>query len=494
MNTLFKNTGYKKRLTPLMGWASWNNYRININENLLKQQIDALISTGLAEVGYTYFNIDDGFFGGRDEDGFIKPHPKRFPNGMKVIADYAHSKGLKAGIYSEAGDNTCAHIYDNEEGNTDGIGVGLYGYDEQDLRMYLIDWDYDFIKVDWCGGLRLGLDEQTRYTEIGKIIEQLRQEKNSDIIYNVCRWEFPGEWVTDIADSWRVSADISLDFSSLLQQIDAVKSLSQYHGPGHINDLDILQVGRGLTYEEDKTHFAMWCMMSTPLMLGNDLTIISEETLSIIKNTDLIAINQDPACLQATLVATQGNIEVWVKDLGTYHSNQKAIALLNRGDTDESVSINWNDFGFVGNVKVRDLWHHIDQELQSEYTVSVPAHGTAVYKAVGEINTDSLPLSFIDSTYANYSSTPIAYINSIIADTKLQKGAVLLDVRTLDEFIENPIPNAINLPHINILREVESIISDKTTEVIIYCTTGKRALQAKNNLHYLGYSNVHILK
>lgn len=141
---------------------------------------------------------------------------------------------------------------------------------------------YDFIKVDWCGGLRLGLDEQTRYTEVGNIIEKIREEKNSDIIYNVCRWKFFREWVVDVDDSWRVSGDISLNFDSILRQDDAVKTLEKYHGPGHVNDLDMLQVGRRLTYEEDKTHFAMWCMMSTPLMLGNDLTTISEETLSII--------------------------------------------------------------------------------------------------------------------------------------------------------------------------------------------------------------------
>ncbi|MEG0387283.1 MAG: glycoside hydrolase family 27 protein, partial [Niameybacter sp.] len=164
-----KENTYKKRLTPIMGWASWNHYHIDINEALFKRQIDALVETGLAEVGYTYFNIDDGFFGGRDENGYIKPHPERFPNGMKVISDYVHANGLKAGIYSDGGNNTCAHIYDNPDSNTDGVGVGLYGYDEQDLRMYLIDWDYDFIKVDWCGGLRMGLDEETRYTERGKI-------------------------------------------------------------------------------------------------------------------------------------------------------------------------------------------------------------------------------------------------------------------------------------------------------------------------------------
>ncbi|MEF9958725.1 MAG: glycoside hydrolase family 27 protein [Niameybacter sp.] len=375
-----KENTYKKRLTPIMGWASWNHYHIDINEALFKRQIDALVETGLAEVGYTYFNIDDGFFGGRDENGYIKPHPERFPNGMKVISDYVHANGLKAGIYSDGGNNTCAHIYDNPDSNTDGVGVGLYGYDEQDLRMYLIDWDYDFIKVDWCGGLRMGLDEETRYTEIGKIIEKISEEKQSHVIYNVCRWEFPGEWVVNVADSWRVSGDIGLYFDSVLKQIDAVKPLGKYHGPGHINDLDMLQVGRGLSYIEDQTHFAMWCMMSTSLMLGNDLTTISEETLSILKNTELIAINQDPACMQAILHGNEGDIEIWVKDLVGPSTCQKAIALLNRGNEDAEITVNWSELGFEGDIKVRDLWAHQDMEVSGVHKVCVAAHGTAVYK------------------------------------------------------------------------------------------------------------------
>lgn len=386
MSYFKKEKSYAERLTPLMGWASWNTYHVDINEDLLKKQVDALVTAGLAEIGYTYFNIDDGFFCGRNKEGIIQAHPTRFPNGMKVIADYAHAKGLKAGIYSDGGNNTCAHIYDNPDGNSDGVGVGLYGYDAQDLRMYLVDWGYDFIKVDWCGGLRMGLDEETRYTEIGRIIEQIKEEEKRDIIYNVCRWEFPGEWVVNVADSWRVSGDIGLDFSSVLRQIDAVKPLAKYHGPGHINDLDMLQIGRGLSYEEDKTHFAMWCMLSTTLMLGNDLTTISEETLSIIKNTELIAINQDSACLQAEVVGMQGNVEFWVKDLGNKDSHKKAIALLNRGETATEITVCWSELGLSHCAKLRDVWQHKDLETNDTLTVNIPAHGTAVYTVIDIID------------------------------------------------------------------------------------------------------------
>ncbi len=374
------STAYEKRLTPLMGWASWNNYRIHINEELLKKQVDALVETGLADVGYTYFNIDDGFFAGRDQDGKIRSHPKRFPSGMKAMAEYIHDKGLKAGIYSDAGKNTCAHMHDNDDGNTDGLGVGLYGYDEQDLRTYLVEWDYDFIKVDWCGGLCLKLDEKARYSRIGQLIETLRQEKGQDIIYNVCRWEFPGAWVVDVADSWRTSADIDLSFESVLRQIDAVKPLAQYHGPGHVNDLDMLQVGRGLSLEEDKTHFAMWCMMSTPLMLGNDLTSIAQETLEIVKNEELIAINQDKACRMPYVAVSDGEVEYWLKDLGEENGTQKAIAILNRSDHDIEVNIEWKALGLEKISKIRDAWNHQDIKVEDTFSVMVPRHATKVYR------------------------------------------------------------------------------------------------------------------
>jgi len=147
-----------KRKTPIMGWASWNCFRTGISEEKIKGQADMLVRTGLAEHGYTYVNIDDGFFGGRDSAGKIIANAVRFPNGMKAVAEYIHGAGLKAGIYADGGDNTCGFYYDNEGHN--GEKVGLYGYEEQDLRKYLLEWDYDFIKVDWCGGLRLGLDEE----------------------------------------------------------------------------------------------------------------------------------------------------------------------------------------------------------------------------------------------------------------------------------------------------------------------------------------------
>lgn len=370
----------ESRKTPLMGWASWNAYRTNISEESILLQARMLKELGLADLGYVFVNVDDGWQNGRGADGYVNINTTRFPSGMKALADAVHAMGLKVGIYTDAGDSTCGWEGDNESTN---YNVGLLGYEEQDLNRYLVDWGYDFIKVDWCGGRRLGLNHQDRYTTIGKVISDIEAKTGVDKIYNVCCWEFPGEWVVDIADSWRTGGDIDNNFDSVLYQIDRIKSLAKYNGPGHVNDLDMMQVGNGMTYEEDKSHFAMWCMMSTPLMLGMDLSCISEETLSIISNAELIALDQDPACIQATVAATYGNVEAWTKDLGSAGSGKKAIALLNRANTETTVTVSFSELGLTGVTAVRDLWAHENISTGDLFTVTIPAHGTIMLTAEG---------------------------------------------------------------------------------------------------------------
>lgn len=376
-----EETTVNSRKTPIMGWASWNAYRTDISEQTILSQAECLKKLGLADLGYIFVNVDDGWQNGRNDDGLVNINALRFPSGMKDLAEKIHAMGLKAGIYTDAGASTCGRDGDKEYTNDD---VGLLGYEEADLNRYLVDWEYDFIKVDWCGGRLLGLNHEDRYTMIGKIIADIEKETGVDKIYNVCCWQFPGEWVVDIADSWRTGGDITNTFDSVLYQIDSIKSLAKYNGPGHVNDLDMMQVGNGMTYEEDKSHFSMWCMMSTPLMLGMDLNCISEETLSIISNSELIAINQDPACIQATVKKTYGSVEAWTKDLGSVGSGKKAIALLNRENTEQTVTVSFTDLG-LGEVSViRDLWSHEDIASGNTYTVTLPPHGTAVFTAEGK--------------------------------------------------------------------------------------------------------------
>jgi len=367
--------------TPIMGWASWNSFRVAIDENIIKAQADLMVSTGLKAAGYTFVNIDDGFFGGRNEKGDLLPHPKRFPGGMKAVADYIHSKALKAGIYSDAGINTCASTWDKD---TVGVGSGLYGHEEQDLKLMLKTWGYDFIKVDWCGGEKLGLDEEMRYKQLSNQIKTIRP----DVIYNICRWQFPGKWVVEIADSWRISGDINNTFESILHIIDKNADLWKYSSPGHVNDMDILQVGRGMSEEEDRSHFTMWSVMNSPLILGNDLRTISKHTLELVTNKEIIALNQDKLGYQARRLQKKGNVEIWAKPLISTMSGQVAVVLLNRSTTAESISLDIDDIGIlsVQGYQIRDLWKRKDYDLTNTKTTSfeVPAHGVVTLKIIGK--------------------------------------------------------------------------------------------------------------
>jgi hypothetical protein len=367
-----------KTKSPLMGWASWNHFSVNISEDIIKGQADAMVSSGLAAAGFKYVNIDDGFFNGRYANGALRIDSIKFRNGMKYLADYIHSKGLKAGFYSDAGSITCGSI---ANGQTGGVGVGLYNHEKQDIDSIFMKWGYDFLKVDYCGGMSLKLDEKSRYSAIRSAIDNTGKD---DINYNICRWQFPGTWVTQLASSWRISPDISMDWKSVTSIIDYNAFLSAYASPGHYNDMDMLEVGRGLTAEEDKSHFSMWCIMSSPLLLGNDMSQLSPASKEILTNTEVIALNQDTTGLQATLVKDNGQgLQVWAKSLNGRQSKERGVVLFNRSAAPATMSIKWKDLNLVGKASVRDLWLHFDVgTLDSMYTTTVPSHGVVV-KVVG---------------------------------------------------------------------------------------------------------------
>lgn len=380
-HTLFAQEISSHPKTPIMGWSSWNNFRVAINEDIIKAQADAMAINGLKEAGYYFINIDDGFFGGRNEKGELLVHSHRFPSGMKLLADYIHGKGFKAGIYSDAGINTCASIWDKD---TIGAGAGLYGHDEQDLTLMLRTWGYDFIKVDWCGAEKLGLDEQMRYTQLANRIKSIKPEA----LFNICRWQFPGKWAVEIADSWRISGDISNQFESILHIIDKNADLWKYSSPGHVNDMDMLQVGRGMSKEEDRSHFTMWCIMNSPLLLGNDLRTISKETLELVTNKEIIALNQDQLGYQARRLRKNGDLEVWAKPLVSTMSGLIAVTLLNRSGQPAIISFDPDSLGIrsAKGYKMRDLWKHKDIPASGKKIehFQVPAHGVVTLKIIGE--------------------------------------------------------------------------------------------------------------
>jgi len=365
--------GLNAQNPPIMGWSSWNHFAINIDETLIRQQADAMISSGMYEAGYRFINVDDGYFGGRDTEGNLIENRAKFPSGMGALAEYIHAKGLKAGIYTDAGKNTCGSMWNKD---TLGIGVGIYGHIEQDCRLFFDRWGYDFLKVDWCGGERQHLDEQTEYTKICQAVKAA----NPAVIFNICRWQFPGEWAVKMADSWRISGDIAAKFSSILHIIDLNADLYKYCSPGHYNDMDMLQVGRGMTYEEDKTHFSMWCMMVSPLLAGNDLRSMSKETLEILTNREIIALNQDKLFRQAQRIFSEGGVEVWEKPLA---DGSRAFAIMNR--TNEVIDFQFvaEKFNISHKTKIRDLWQHKNLgKIGKTHSFSLEKHGIIVLKTL----------------------------------------------------------------------------------------------------------------
>lgn len=374
--------------TPTMGWSSWNTYAINISDSLIMSQADAMVETGLKDAGFKYINIDDGYFGGRDmESGQLLIHPTRFPGGMKPVVDHIHSLGLKAGIYSDAGYNTCGNYY-----NRDSIAqnVGLYGHDRQDAEFFFNELGFDFIKVDFCGGTawqnnqRLALDPKERYTAIHEAIEATGRE---DVRFNVCRWDYPGTWVSDVSTSWRISGDINSSWRSVKGIIAQSLYLSAYAFDGHFNDMDMLEVGRTMTAEEDRTHFGMWCIMASPLLIGCDMTNLKPETLELLLNKELIALNQDPLYLQAHVVRHDGDTYVLAKDILKREGTVRAASLYNPTDEALEVSVDMADLYLTGSVKVRDLFSHQDLApvaAGGTLTLEVPAHGCRIVKLEAE--------------------------------------------------------------------------------------------------------------
>ena len=390
---------------PLMGWSSWNAFGFNISDQIIRQQADAMVSSGLKDAGYTYINIDDGYFGGRDDDGNLLIHPTRFPNGMRPVVDYIHSRGLKAGIYSDAGQNTCASYFG---GDTIGVGVGLYGHDKADTRLFFGDLDFDFIKIDFCGGSpyhnkdKRRLSERIRYTDIYRAIQAVGKP---GVFVNICRWDYPGTWVNNVAGSWRTTHDIACDWKNVADIIQQNLYLSAYSSKGHYNDMDMLEVGRGLTPEEDKTHFALWCIMNSPLLVGCDMTKVSPEALALMANKRLIALNQDPLAMQAYPCQKINGCFVLVKDIETLNGNRRAVAIYNPADEPaQGIQLSLADIDLAGKATVTDLYtgddhsKHLKKEKAQKgtnapqpYTLivpTIPAHGTAIYAIEAEHRLD----------------------------------------------------------------------------------------------------------
>ena len=385
------------RNCPLMGWSSWNTFGVDISEEIILETARAMATNGLKDAGYRYVNIDDGFFNGHGEDGILRFHPKRFPRGMKPTVDGIHALGLRAGIYSDAGADTCGSMWGGSgTGGKDlaGVGAGLYGHDAADCKLHFNDLGFDFIKVDYCGGGKLKLPERERYAEIGKAILATGR---TDVRYNLCRWAFPGTWAADVADSWRTTEDIRANWKSVRKLIGENLYLSAYASPGHYNDMDMLEVGQrkgavksifdkhgdtGLTEDEEVTHFGMWCMMSSPLLIGCDVRTLPVFTKRLITNPYLIAMNQNRGLgVQGYVAQREGEAYVLVKDADERFGRSRYVTLYNAGDAEHEFCVKSAAFDLGGRVAAFDLVDRSDiGEFEGHVFVKVPAHGARFFR------------------------------------------------------------------------------------------------------------------
>jgi alpha-galactosidase len=359
--------------TPPMGWNSWNLFAGKVNDADVRAAADAMISSGMKDAGYIYVNIDDTWQGERDAQGNIQANSK-FPD-MKALADYVHSKGLKIGIYSGPGEQTCAKY------------AGSLGHEAQDAKTYA-DWGFDYLKYDLCS-FRQNMEQEApndpaKRTQMMKdAYEKMHKAllaTGRPIVYSFCQygWDAVWEWGPSLgANLWRTTGDINPTWDRMTLIGFSQAGLAKYAGPGHWNDPDMLEVGNGkLTQDENLTHMTLWALLAAPLLAGNDLSKMKPETSQILTNREVIAIDQDPLGKQGDRVSAVGPVEIWAKPL---KSGAKAIGLFNRDDTALPITLKLSDVGFTPGAKARDVWQAKDLgKLQGTYTATVPRHGVAL--------------------------------------------------------------------------------------------------------------------
>lgn len=381
--------GDKLTLTPAMGWNSWNTFTNTLNEQLVKNIADVMDSTGMRDLGYQYVNIDDFWqLLERDSKGNIQINKEKFPNGIKAVADYVHSKGLKLGVYSDAADRTCGGV------------AGSFGYEERDAQA-IASWGVDLLKYDYCNAPPSKDTAIIRYTRMHNALKKTGRS----IVFSICEWgpRKAWNWAASVGGNyWRTTWDIrdtwdqkgfDSDHCGIIQILDVNAELAEFAGPGHWNDPDMLIVGiygkgkatsnnelaKGCTDAEYRSHMSLWCLMSAPLLCGNDLRIMNVVTKETLMNPEIIAINQDELGKQAKRIIHKDDVDVFVKPLmdGSF-----AVGLLNRNDkAAKKIKINWDDLKITGKHLVRDLWERKDLgDYSDSFEVEVPVHSCKVIR------------------------------------------------------------------------------------------------------------------
>ncbi len=375
--------------TPPMGWMTWNYFAENIHEKDIREMADAMVSSGMVEAGYRYIFIDDGWQGGRDNRNNIIPDQAKFPSGIKALADYLHSRGMKLGIYSDAAQLTCAGY------------TASYGFEEQDARTFA-SWGVDYLKYDYCSAPPDSNTAKIRYKAMGDALKKSGRE----IALGVCEWGYrqPWHWAAQAGGQlWRTTGDVRDKWKNvdatrhphqagygILDIVNDNAHLSAFAGPGRWNDMDMLVVGlygkkgpsgdlggTGCTDTEYQSQMSLWCMMASPLAATNDIRSMNETTKAILLNKEVIAINQDKLGKQAGRVLKSGPWHVFIKPL---ENGDTAVAILNESDQAEDYTLEFSSVGLRGLYQVRDLWTHQDLGNSGKWRGRINAHETKVFR------------------------------------------------------------------------------------------------------------------
>jgi alpha-galactosidase len=434
---------------PPMGWNSWNAFDLNINSRIVMLVADSMVSKGLAAAGYQYIVIDDGWQIDRDKNGKIIADSIHFPEGIKYLADYIHSKGLKFGIYTCCGTKTC------------GGRPGSYGYETIDAKTYA-EWGVDFVKEDWCN--TDGLDTRTQY----KIMSDALKATGRPMILSLCEWgvSSPWEWGKGIGAMWRTTSDIQDCFDCVrnwggmgyIPILEKNVNLAPFAGPGHWNDPDMLEVGnKALAPTECRSHFAMWCMLAAPLIAGNNISTMNDTIKDILTAPEIIAIDQDPLGIQGTRIRNNSGLQVWQKPL---KDGSIAVALLNVTNFSAAMYVTLEEIGFKKDVasSVRDLWNRKDLEAVTDtFKITVEPHGVAVVKIKGKKGTVST-LKFVKASIkinkGNHQFIQLTVIPSITPLTVISSNEAILSLSIA----------GVNTYKLTALKEGNCIIKASTTD------------------------------
>jgi alpha-galactosidase len=355
--------------TPPMGWNSWNKFAGKVTAADVRGMAEAIVATGMDKLGYVYVNIDDTWEAGRDAQGNITTN-RKFPD-MKALADYVHSKGLKIGIYSSPGSTTCAGY------------EGSFGHEVQDAKMFAA-WGIDYLKYDLCGARTVYTSTEANHRGLYQKMGEALQQSGRPIVYSLCQYgeNDPWKWGTKVGGNlWRTTGDITDKWESMDRIGFSQIAISSYTRPGHWNDPDMLEIGNGgMTGDEYRTHMSLWAMLAAPLIAGNDLRSMTDETKSILMNREVIAVDQDAAAKSVQSLSTEGTVETLWRPMA---DGTLVIGIFNRGAEAATSDLQWSKVpGLSGKkLQVRDLWQHSDLNLKGDqYTAQVPKHGVVLLR------------------------------------------------------------------------------------------------------------------